>query len=1044
LVNLKGVSSVDPQQTTLPNEWKHLPAYRVRPGETIAFEEQRRGDAEPAPDQLSLRRDIWLDFDGKGYTFRDLMTGTVVRSSRLEMDPPIRLGRVSVDGTDRLITTLGEEAAGVEIRQGSLNVNAESRMEGRRNPVPAVGWRHDFRSVSQILHLPPGWRLFAVIGADQARETWLNQWTLLEIFMVLIFSLSFMKLWGRKWGLLAFATLTLTFPEFRGPEWIWLSVLLGHALLRLVHKGKLKTLIQLYKNGSLVVLLVLSVPFMIEQARSGLYPSLETVPLEPVAPPAPPSAEPLAVPLEEEIAADRRASSGMIAQEVQKRMPLRKAKAVQFQENLPGAKVQTGPGLPRWSWRKIDIEWKGPVEKGEKIRLYYLPPFLNLVLAFVRVLLLSLLILCAFQVPTGLLPSFLKKLLGRNALAAVPLLFLSSLISSPSFASEFPPPEVLMELQNRLLEKPPCYPACGTISRMRLETTSTTLTARLEIHLEEPGAVPLPGIAKEWSPQTVVLDGKNFAGLSRTEDGRLWIQLDAGVYQVTLSGPLPDRQTVQIPLPLKPRYLEAKTEGWVLEGLHEDGLADDNLRLVRTETAPETMPTKGETGPLPPFVRVERRLVLGLTWEVETKVVRVTPTGTGIVLEIPLLLGESVTTPGLRVEKGAALVNFAPQATEYSWHSILLESPSIELKAVDATSWTEVWQIEASPIWHIQAEGIPMIHQFDADGTWLPSFRPWPGEEVTVSVFRPEAVEGETLTIEHSRLILNPGFRVTEVTLALDLRSSLGGQHPIELPDKAELQSVSIDGAVQPIRQVGQTVTLPITPRAQQVELRWNQPGGIRFFFRATPVKLGLKSVNADLEIQLPPRWVLFTCGPRLGPAVLFWSLAVVILLASIVLGRISTTPLKVHHWFLLGIGLTQAPVWSALFVASWLLALGWRRDHVQEGKLAFNLTQILLALLTLTALVFLFFSIQKGLLGIPEMQIAGNGSHAALLRWFQDRNAEILPRPWVISLPMFAYRIAMLAWALWIAFALLKWLKWGWVCFSQSGVWRPIRTKKS
>ena len=593
LVSLKGVPSVDPQQTTLPDEWKNLPAYRIRPVETIAFEEQRRGDAEPAPDQLSLHRDIWLDFNGRGYTFRDQITGTVVRSSRLEMNPPIRLGRVSVDGTDRLITTLGEEAAGVEIRQGRLDVNAESRMEGRRNPLPAVGWKHDFRGVSQILHLPAGWRLFAVVGADHVRETWLNQWTLLEIFMVLIFSLSFAKLWGRRWGLLSLATLLLTFPEMRGPEWIWLSVLLGHALLRLVHQGKLRSLIRLYKDGSLVVLLIFSAPFMIDQVRSGLYPSLETVPIgsiapamkkEVMAPPVPPSA----APLEEQVVADMMASSGMVAQEVQKRMPLRKAKAVQYQENLPGAKVQTGPGLPRWSWRSVHIEWKGPVEKGEAIRLYYLPPLLNLLLSFVRVLLLALLILCAFQLPSGRIPSFLRRLFSRSAVAA--LLLLSLGYSTSSFAAEFPPPEVLTELQKRLLEKPPCSPDCGAISRMRIETTATTLTARLEIHLEEANAVPLPGIAKEWSPQTVAVDGKKFAGLSRTEDGRLWIQLDAGVHQVTLSGPLPDRQTVQIPLPLKPRYVEAKTVGWVLEGLHEDGIADDNLRLIRTETAaPETM-----------------------------------------------------------------------------------------------------------------------------------------------------------------------------------------------------------------------------------------------------------------------------------------------------------------------------------------------------------------------------------------------------------------------------------------------------------------------
>jgi hypothetical protein len=36
------------------------------------------------------------------------------------------------------------------------------------------------------------------------------------------------------------------------------------------------------------------------------------------------------------------------------------------------------------------------------------------------------------------------------------------------------------------------------------------------------------------------------------------------------------------------------------------------------------------------------------------------------------------------------------------------------------------------------------------------------------------------------------------------------------------------------------------------------------------------------------------------------------------------------------------------------------------------------------------------------------------------DLAAETLPRAWVISVPLLAYRLAMLAWALWLAQVLL------------------------
>jgi len=33
-----------------------------------------------------------------------------------------------------------------------------------------------------------------------------------------------------------------------------------------------------------------------------------------------------------------------------------------------------------------------------------------------------------------------------------------------------------------------------------------------------------------------------------------------------------------------------------------------------------------------------------------------------------------------------------------------------------------------------------------------------------------------------------------------------------------------------------------------------------------------------------------------------------------------------------------------------------------------------------------------------------------------------------------------MLAWSLWLALALLRWLKWGWTCFTTSGLWCAVR----
>ncbi|MGH8605615.1 MAG: hypothetical protein ACREXR_23345, partial [Gammaproteobacteria bacterium] len=62
--------------------------------------------------------------------------------------------------------------------------------------------------------------------------------------------------------------------------------------------------------------------------------------------------------------------------------------------------------------------------------------------------------------------------------------------------------------------------------------------------------------------------------------------------------------------------------------------------------------------------------------------------------------------------------------------------------------------------------------------------------------------------------------------------------------------------------------------------------------------------------------------------------------------------------------------------------------------------------------------------------------STASQLNWYMDRSDAGMPQAWFLSVPLFGYRLLMLAWALWLAFALLGWLKWGWGCFSQGGLW--------
>ncbi len=177
MVKVAGVPSVEPTQTDIPAEWKAFPAYIVEPDAKITFEEIRRGDPDPAPDRLSLNRIWWLDFSGTGFTVQDTITGAMSRQWYLAMNPPGVPGRISVDGTDQLITLQNNGKPGAELRRGELHLVAESRYDSSVRVIPAVGWDHDFQSVSGEIRLPPGWRLLTASGADVLPGTWFQQWT---------------------------------------------------------------------------------------------------------------------------------------------------------------------------------------------------------------------------------------------------------------------------------------------------------------------------------------------------------------------------------------------------------------------------------------------------------------------------------------------------------------------------------------------------------------------------------------------------------------------------------------------------------------------------------------------------------------------------------------------------------------------------------------------------------------------------------------------------------------------------------------------------
>ncbi len=1053
----------------------------MSPGVTLAFAEKQRGSPQADPDQLSLQRQLWLDFDGRGYTLQDSLQGRLSRSWRLEAAAPIDLGRIEVDNEPQLITQ-HREGKGVEVRHGQLNLVADSRINDAQRQLPAAGWNTDLQSVNTMLHLPPGWRLLAAPGADSA-FTWISRWTLLDLFIVLIAAVAALRLFGPAWAATTLFTLALIWHEPGAPRGSWLALIAVTALLRVLpasyREGRLHAWLRRFRWAAAAALVLIAVPFAIHQARVALYPQLDiplySTPLVSggVLQDAMQSKEmemnaevanaPAPAPMAEEMMATDAASA-------RPRRDLRKYKMQDRDEGRGAAQVaqqsikrmdpnvltQTGPGLPNWQWQDINLHWNGPVTPDQQVRLWLLSPALTRMLQALSIVLVALLIARWMELKLPRLPS-------RASAAIVPLLLAAGLFAQPREASAQEPtppgppsPAILDQLRERLLAPPACAPDCAQMPRLQIGIgAGGALSLRATIEAAATTAVPLPVPAvtagaqgAQWQPSDVVVDGRA-ATLRRAPDGLLWLSLQPGRHDVLITGPLQGLGQLQIPLPLKPHLVTSSLDGWVLSGVNERGQPSDALQLLKSSGTADPAPTgDGESAQaLPPLLIVTRTLHLGMDWDVETSVQRIGVIHTPIVARIPLLPGERLTGERIRMRDGEVELSFAPGQSVAGWNSRLPLTDTLSLQASGATDRFEVWRFDVSALWHAEFSGIaPILHM--ANDYRLASFQPWPGEKVQVAISRPSGIGGQTVTLDNATLTVRPGQRATDDVIDLDVRASQGGQYRLPLPPATTAQSVAVDGANQPLRLEGDQLVLPLRPGAQHFQIVLRAEQGVGTLLRTPALQTG-RGVNARVNVEMPPdRWILLLGGPRLGPAVLFWGVMAVLLVIAYGLGQVPLTPLRSLQWALLMIGLSQLPVWAAGVVVLWLMALGLRgRRAVELPSRQFNLVQVGLVLLSLAALSLLFSAVAQGLLGAPDMQIAGNGSADHSLYWYQDRYDAALPQAWVLSVPLWSYRVLMLLWALWLANALLRWLRWGWDQFSFGGLWRkpsPVVTATS
>ncbi|MCB9657673.1 MAG: hypothetical protein H6726_08510 [Sandaracinaceae bacterium] len=1099
-VELSGATGIDPARTSLPDEWRSFSAYLVGRDANLTLRTSRRGEPTPPPNELTLDRTVWLDENGGGFTARDVMSVSMHSEHRVALAEG-ELGRVSIGGEDQLITEGADGRPGVELRATRASITAEWRAEGRASSLPAVGWSEDAQGSSTRLNLPPGWELVHASGVDRAPGTLVDQWSLLSFFALLIITAAIAQVMGLRYGVLAFVTVGLSYHVDDAPRWVWLSLAVLLALHRALAARKFERVVRYGYHAATLVAVVSALVFAGAQTRYALHPQLapsgfdlyggddglamRSLVSDGEFETAAPAAEVAPQYDQSSLRSENTRASGRVAQYASNSAWLD-----------PNAVVQTGFGLPTWTWNTYTLSFDGPVARDHRIGLVLSPPWMTRLRYALRALLTLGLLGVALRLrprapaptapsdggappggaepvpgssgaptegsdeafdgkprasdsrpsdPTGAgteppAPTTPRRALALSAGLAV--LLASLLLGASARAQEIPSPEVLEQLRARLTTAPPCE-RCADANRLTVRVEGDRLVAEIEISARAMAAYPLPGPTATWTPESVTLDGRPTTAIVRMPSGFLHARVPEGVHTLRLEGPIGGRDSLTLAFGRAPRSLSVTGEGWEVDGLTAENGPPESVQLRRLLTT-TTGADAERRSELPTWLEVERRLDIGVRWTLTSVVRRRSPATSPAVVRIPLLPGESVTDSSVTVEGGQALVTLGQNASELRWTSTLEPADTVTLTAPEAGRLSEVWVLACTALWQCASEGIAPTES--ASGSrWEPRFHPWPGESLTLTLTRPAAAEGRSITVDRASLTVNPGVRLTSASLDLGIRTSVSSPVRLQVPSDADVRSLSVDGDTRPLQREGDDVVIALQPGSHSIQLQWQEARGWETAFQTPQVTVDQAVVNAELIVESSnDRWVLFLSGPAWGPAVLFWGYLALALLLAVVLARKRSLPLRLHDWLLLLVGLTQIPAAAGVVVIGWFFLLESRKDTPLTSGALFNLRQLFIIGYTFVTCGLLLWAVQAGLLGDPEMGIEGPGSWSQHLRFFTDRSTGALPVATLFSVPTWVFRVLMFSWALWLAFSLvLRWSRWGWAAFSDGALMKPLSPPK-
>lgn len=1027
---LNGATLIDNSQISMPSQWYNLPSYLVSAQSTLTYDIQHRGKPLHLENQLSLNRTLWLSFDQSIYTFSDKISGEMIEDWRLSLPPPYVLESAEDQDGSVLVTTLGEQERGIENRYPDVNVTARGIIDYAKE-LPVAGWDSDFERVSISLNIPPGHKLFAVFGADRATNTWWGNWSIWSSFIVLLASIVAGRLISVTAGIATAVMLFMIYQESGAPVVAILNLLAAITVHKHQPFERLKPWVNAYWVTSTVIAVGAILFFSATQIRTVIHPQLASNN-------AGYSNNGSVVEnnsYEQELRQSLVSTQHMEAPEKIMATGSRMRSVPIIERYQSDALIQAGSGVPNWRWNRHTISWSSPVAAGQTFDVIVLSSA-----AYRGLNILSILVVAfwLFWVSKDALLSIVSTIKQQHVAATALLLLMSPLYPTTVDASELPDQAMLDELKIRLTEAPLCAPQCASVNQFTLTADESALTMKLSIHADSSTAVALPR-SEFWRAESITLNDQPLQVMLKDAQW-VYIPVQPGISTIMLKGRIAPVDNFQIQFKDKPRTVVIPpNDAWEIVGHSDNALTGNTLAFVTNavQQNEEQASTRYNTQP---FVNVKRFISIDQFWRVSTVITRIAPATGSVNIRIPLLDTERILTGDMEVQDNHVVVTIPAGVNTVSWRSNIARKDQIELHANEHGNYIEQWQLVASPSWHTRISGPPVIlEKQDRQAYFVYTFYPYANERLTIQAYRPDAVKGSVLAIDSVNQTIEHGTRTSKMTLSFTYRSTRGGEHIIELPADYQLKEVQSDNKLINLQPESRSLAIPILPGEHNVTIVMRAAVEEALTFVAPSVNLNAPSSNITTVVNMNnQRWILWTKGPLLGPAILYWVEFLAFMIVALLLSRVAFSPLSTVAWIILGVGLSLNNWGVLMLTALWFASLTASKYRPPSlNRTVFNLSQLVLYALSVVTVLALITIIPTSLLSSPSMGIEGYQSYGNHLAWFADKSEGMLPEITVFSVSTWFYKAIMLVWVIWLSISFVSWVKWAWRVLGEQGYWR-------